>query len=148
MSIIGYQSPDGVNQKYYGAGDRFSIFSLSLGVPIFNKATKARIKAGQLNEQVSKLVTESATLQVKTKLQQASEEFRKQERSMHYYEQTGAQQSELIIKNAKLAFEKGEISYLEWSMLMNNAVNIQLGHLQTLFQYNIALIELEYLTGK
>jgi len=67
---------------------------------------------------------------------------------MHYYEQTGVQQSELIIKNAKLAFEKGEISYLEWSMLMNNAVNIQLGHLQTLFQYNIALIELEYLTGK
>lgn len=148
MSIIGYQSPDGVSQKYYGAGDRFNIFSLSLGVPIFNKAIKARIKAGQLNEQVSKLVTESATLQLKTKLQQAAEEFRKQERSMHYYEQTGAQQSELIIKNAKLAFEKGEISYLEWSMLMNNAVNIQLGHLQTLFQYNIALIELEYLTGK
>ena len=81
-------------------------------------------------------------------MQQAAEEFRKQERSLHYYEQTGVQQSELIIKNAKLAFENGEISYLEWSMLMNNAVNIQLGHLQTLFQYNMALIELEYLTGK
>jgi len=148
MSIIGYQSPDGVSQKYYGAGDRFNIFSLSLGLPIFNKATKARIRAGQLNEQVSKLVTESAALQLKTKLQQVTEEFRKQERSLQYYEHTGLQQAELIMKNARLAYEKGEISYLEWSMLMNNAVTIQLRHIDAVYQYNLAIIELEYLTGK
>jgi heavy metal efflux system protein len=148
LSIIGYQSPDGVNQKYYSGGDRFNVFSLSVGVPLFNKAAKARIKAGQVNEQVAKLSTAVAAQQLKTQLQQAIEEFKKQQQSLHYYEQTGLQQAALIMHNAKLSFQKGEISYLEWTLLMNNAVGIELNYMDIMRQYNLSLIEIEYLTGK
>ncbi|MBK6827878.1 MAG: CusA/CzcA family heavy metal efflux RND transporter [Chitinophagaceae bacterium] len=148
QSIIGYQSQDGTTQQYFGGGERFNVFGLSLGLPIFNKAAKARIRAAAITEEVGKLTTEATSLQLKSQLQQAIDEYRKQEQSIRYFEQTGLQHALLITKNAGVAFEKGEISYLDWSVLMNNAVGIQTGYLQALLQYNLSLITLEYLTGK
>lgn len=148
QSIIGYQSPDGINQKYYGGGDRFNIVSLSLGIPLFNKVTKAKIRAGKVNEEVAKISTEATVQQIKTNLQQLNGEYIKQQRNVQYYEQTGLQQAELIFKNAKLAFENGEISYLEWTILMNNAVGIQLNYIEAVSLYNQTVIQLEYLTTK
>ena len=94
------------------------------------------------------MVTAASARQLQNNLQQAMGEFKKSQRGLQYYEQTGLQQSELIIKNANKSFGEGEISYIEWTMLMNNAVNIQLGYIDILKQYNQVLIELEYLTGK
>jgi cobalt-zinc-cadmium resistance protein CzcA len=148
MSIVGYQSTDGINQKYYGAGNRFSAFSLTLGVPLFSKAAKNRIKAGQLNEEAAKINVRAADQQIKNQWQQLAEELNKQQQQVNYYEQQGLSQSELIISHAKQNFEKGQISYLEWTMLMSNAVNIQLGYLDALRHYNIITAEIEYLTGK
>jgi heavy metal efflux system protein len=148
LSIIGYQSPDGVNQKYYGGGDRFNVFSLSIGIPLFNKVTKAKIKASQTNEELAKMTTAATAQQINTALQQLTEEYRKHNRSVQYYEQTGLQQAELIFNNAKFAFENGEISYLDWTLLMNNAVGIQLNYLDAIRMYNQSVIQLEYLTTK
>jgi cobalt-zinc-cadmium resistance protein CzcA len=43
QSIIGWQSPDGIGQKYYGSSNRFGTVQLGLGIPIFNGSTKAKI---------------------------------------------------------------------------------------------------------
>ena len=72
----------------------------------------------------------------------------KQQNSLRYYEQGGLQQAALIIKNAGISYEKGEIGYPEWSMLMGNAVSIQLAYIEAIGKYNNAVIELEYLNGK
>ena len=72
---------------------------------------------------------------------------KKQETGVENYEKTGLQQAALIIKNASIAYKQGQISYLEWIMLMNNAVTIELSYLQAIQQYNNTLIEINYLTG-
>jgi cobalt-zinc-cadmium resistance protein CzcA len=148
LSIIGYQSPDGVNQKYYSGNDRFNVFSVSLGIPLFNKTTKAKIKASRVNEEVAKMATAATVQQIKTNMQQLAEEYLKHLRTVEYYEQAGLRQVELLFTNAKLAFENGEISYLEWTILMNNAVSIQLNYIYAVHQYNQTVIQLEYLTTK
>ncbi|MBX2925679.1 MAG: CusA/CzcA family heavy metal efflux RND transporter [Chitinophagaceae bacterium] len=148
QSLVGYQSVDGVTQEYFGAGRRFHIASLSVGVPIFNAAAKARIRAAKVNEEIAKLHTRSAEQQLKSQLQQLTDEYRKQQAGILYYEQTGLQQADLIIKSATLSFEKGEINYLEWTVLMNNAVSIQMNYLDAVYAYNQVIIDTEYLTTK
>lgn len=148
MSITGYQTKDGINQQYFDGGDRFSSFNISLAIPIFNKAVKARVRASRVNEQLSQIQTREAENQVRSTMQQASESLKKYQRSLEYYEHGGLQQAEMMISHAKLAFENGEIGYLEWTLLMNNAVNIQLGYIAVVSEYNKTLIELEYLTSK
>ncbi|MET0465865.1 MAG: efflux RND transporter permease subunit, partial [Chitinophagaceae bacterium] len=148
QSIIGYQSKDGITQQYYGAGKRFHIVNLSVGIPLFNSAAKARIRAAGVRQDIAKMNTAAAEKNVFTKFQQLQQEYQKQQQALQYYEQTGLQQAELITRHAKLSFQNGEISYLEWTILMNNAVSIQLNYLDALRQYNLAIIELEYITGK
>lgn len=148
QSIVGYQSTDGVSQTYYGAGHRFSIVNLGVGIPLFNKVTKARIRAGQVNEEVAKLTTAATEEQLRINLQQLKETFRKRQQELQYYETSGRQQATAMVQHARLAFEKGEISYMEWVLLMNNAATIHLGYADALKGYNDTLVEIEYLTGK
>jgi len=148
MSIVGYQSLDGVTQKYYGSGSRFSSFYLTLGVPIFNKGAKNRVKAGRLNEELARMNVKVADQQLKSHLLQLSGERLKKQELVNYYEQAGLAQSELIISSAKQSLDQGQISYLEWTILMNNAVGIQLGRLDAIQQLNVVVTEIEYLTGK
>lgn len=148
QSIIGYQSTDGLTQQYYGAGKRFHIVNLSVGIPIFNSAAKARVRAAGVRQDIAKMNTAAAERNLLTLYEQLKQEYIKQQQALQYYEQTGLQQSELIMNHSRISFQNGEISYIEWTTLMNNAVSIRLNHLESLRQYNLAIIELEYITGK
>jgi cobalt-zinc-cadmium resistance protein CzcA len=148
MSIRGYQSKDGITQQFYDAGDRFGVYQLTLGLPIFNKTSKARIRAAQVQEQVAQMQVNVTKGMLSNQWQQLAEQYKKYAQQLDYYEQSGLPQAAMMTRNARLAFEKGSINYVEWTMLMRNAVDIELGYLQTLRQLNETIIELEYLTGK
>ena len=147
QSIIGFQSKDGISQQYYGGSDRFHTAMLSVGIPLFNKATKAKIRAGKTGHEVAMLEADAAKHYLISRRNELNDELKKQETGVEYYEKTGLQQAALIIKNASIAYKQGQISYLEWIMLMNNAVTIELSYLQAIQQYNNTLIEINYLTG-
>jgi len=148
QSIIGYQSKDGVNQQYYDAGDRFHIYQMSVALPLFNKAVKARIRANQVHEETARMEVAATSQYLVTQWLQGSESYKKYAEQVRYYETSGLQQAALITRNARLGFEKGDVSYVEWTLQMNNAVHIELGYLQALHALNNTIIELEYLTGK
>jgi cobalt-zinc-cadmium resistance protein CzcA len=148
QSITGYQSKDGVTQQYYDASDRFSIYQLSLALPIFNKAVKARIKAEQVQVETARMEVAATSQYLSNQWLQLTEAYKKYAEQVEYYETSGLQQAALITRNARLGFEKGDVSYVEWTLQMNNAVNIELGYLQAVHALNNTIIELEYLTGK
>lgn len=147
MSIVGYQSTDGVTQHYYGAGRRFSSVSLGLAIPLFGKSIRNKVRAGQINEEAARINQDATHQQLKSQLLQWMEERNKQQRQVSYYQDQGLSQSELIIRQAALSFEKGQLSYLEWTMLMNNAIHMQLAGLDALRQLHLINTEIEYLTG-
>ncbi len=148
LSIIGWQSSDGVNQKYYSGRDRFHLVNFAVGIPLFNAAAKARVRAGKINEDVSRMQADVARQYLQNQLQQLFAELQQQQQHVQYYEQNGLQQAALLTKNARLGFEKGDISYLNWIQLMNQAADIQFGYLEAVKRFNQAVTELEYLTGK
>lgn len=147
QSFIGYHSPDGINQVYYGNSRRFHSVGLTMGIPLFNKATNARIKAGKVNEEVARLNAINVSKELSMNGQQWMEELKRQQASIDLYESSSLEQADLIIKNASLGFQEGEIGYLEWTVLMNNAINIRIGYLEAVKNYNLTIIEIEYLRG-
>ena len=147
QSFIGYHSPDGINQVYYGNSRRFHSVGLTMGIPLFNKATNARIKAGKVNEEVARLNAINVSKELSRKGQQWMEELKRQQASIDLYESSSLEQADLIIKNASLGFQEGEIGYLEWTVLMNNAINIRIGYLDAVKNYNLTIVEIDYLRG-
>lgn len=148
MSIRGYQTKDGVAQQFYDGGDRFSVYQLTLGLPLITKATRAKIRAAKVQEEAAQLQVNATSKYLTSQWMQLYEEHKKYAQQVSYYEQTGLPQATLIMRNARLGFEKGSINYVEWSLLMNNAVTIELGYLEAVRALNKTIIELEYLTGK
>jgi cobalt-zinc-cadmium resistance protein CzcA len=148
LSIIGYQTEDGVNQKYYGSGDRFNIYQFSMGLPLFNGATRSRIKAAQISADINKIEKENAYKHVSGQLKIGQEEYLKHAEAVKYYTETGLLQADQIIKNAGKSFQSGDLSYMEWTMLMNQAVQIKLSYLDALQALRKTEAELIYLTGK
>lgn len=122
--------------------------NVSVGIPLFNKVTKARIRASRVQEEAAKLQTLAASASFTFEKKKAAEEFRKRQQQLLVHESSGLSRAALLVQHANLAFKNGEIGYLEWSVLMNQAAQLQLNYADALAGYNKALIELEYLTGK
>jgi cobalt-zinc-cadmium resistance protein CzcA len=148
MSIRGYQTKDGITQQFYDGGDRFSVYQLTLGLPLITKATRAKIRAAKVQEEAAQLQANATSRYLTSQWMQLHSAYKKFVQQVNYYEQTGLPQAALINRNARLGFEKGSINYVEWSLLMSNAVTIELGYLEAVHALNETIIELEYLTGK
>jgi cobalt-zinc-cadmium resistance protein CzcA len=148
LSIIGYQTDDGVNQKYYGSGDRFNIYQFSMGLPLFNGATRSRIKAAEISNDVNRIQKENAYRHVAGQLRISQEEYLKNLETVKYYKETGLLQADQIIKNAEKSFQAGDLSYMEWTLLMNQAIQIKLSYLDAKQALRKTMAELIYLTGK
>ena len=145
QSIIGYQMNKDRTETYYDGGKRFSTVQLGLGIPIFSKAQRARIKAAQQNEIVSQASTELARQQLELNLQRQWNEYVKYQQVILYYKTSALSQAQVIIKTANLNYKNGEINYIEWGTLISNAINVQTQYLDALQSLNIARTELEYL---
>jgi cobalt-zinc-cadmium resistance protein CzcA len=148
LSINGWQSPDGITQKYYGSSDRFHTTNLGMSLPLFNRGTKNRIKAASLLEEKARQQVAITDMELRNQLERWTEQYKLQREQLSYYEQFGLSQSDLIIKQAGLAYAKGETSYQDWTISMNNAVHIRSAYLDALKRLNETIIEIEYLTGK
>ena len=69
-------------------------------------------------------------------------EYNKNLASVNYYEANANKNAETINKTANLQFYNGEINYLEWVMLTNNAIIIQSGYIDAVRNLNSSVIKL------
>lgn len=144
QSIIGWMGTNGNTQEYFKGSDRFHIVQGGISIPIFARAAKARIQAAKKNEESMQIKSEMMAMQLKTELQQWTSEYKKWLKVLDYYKVQGRQHADLIISQSNLSLEKGAIDFLQWSMLINQALGIQLNSLEAIRNYNYALVQLQY----
>lgn len=148
QSFAGWQSKDGITQQNLSAGDRFGLVQAGIGIPIFNGAAKARIKASEINVTAAKANTEKVAEQVRVSYEQAQERVSHYAKVSTYYRNTGMTQSATLIAQAELAFSKGNFDFLQWTILMAQAYEIRVSYLDAMRNYNLAVVELEYYLSK
>ena len=148
QSIVGYQKVDAVNEKYFSRSHRFSVVSLSVGIPLFNRVTKSRIRASERQEEAARLRSEATRVALDNQREAAQKELNKWSEQIQFHESAGKARVYTLLSSAEQAFHAGEIGYIEWSMLINQATQLRISHAEAIAGYNRALIQLEYLTGK
>ncbi len=145
QSLNGWQMLSDRSEKLYSMGNRFSSVTLGMSIPVFNKSQKQKVNAAKANEEVAAAQTTATTIGLQSKLDRAWQEYEKYNKAMMYYQQTALKQSDIIIKTANLSYRNGQINYIEWGTLLNQAINIKTQYLETLRQVNLAESELHYL---
>jgi outer membrane protein TolC len=66
---------------------------------------------------------------------------------LNYYEATGAPKAAEMLQTARRLFAAGQTDYTELLRNSNEAYSIQLRRLEALYNYNVAILTLQYLTG-
>jgi cobalt-zinc-cadmium resistance protein CzcA len=148
MTIVGYQTKDGVNQQYIGADRRFGTAAVTLGIPLFTKSSRARVKASSLLEEKAAVDLQIAKTQYSNELRQLQLEQQKWWAQYHYYEKEGLLQANLLMQQASKGYSLGEIGYLDWLQLMDQALRIQLESLTTQQQLRFLQVQIDYLLSK
>jgi len=149
---IGYNNMtmkgSGSDNKTYNYSTRFQSVQVGLGIPLFFGAQKAKINASKVNQSI----TENSYLIEKNLLQNQFQSILSQYttnlETVAYYETTALKNAKLINGTADKQFINGEINYLDWVMLTNQAINIESNYLDAVKNLNETIIQINYLITK
>lgn len=142
---VGYHNTtlqDGVN---FYSHHRFQSFQLGVNLPLFGGAQRNRVKSAKTYQEYRKAETEHTTKQFSTTLTSAYLQYQKQLDIVQHLEKNGLATANEITATLNKQLQHGEINYLEWTLLNNEAITIQESYYEAIRQLNKNIIELNYL---
>jgi cobalt-zinc-cadmium resistance protein CzcA len=72
----------------------------------------------------------------------------KNQQRVEYYETTALKNATVILQTAQQQFKNGDINYLEWVLLTNQAISIQSEYSDAVKNLNQSIIEINSLTNQ
>lgn len=144
MSVRGV----GADNKLYTTAYRFQSAQFGLGIPLFFGAQKARIGALKIDRQIAQYNYMVGITSLQTAYSQALSSYTKSKQAVDYYENSALGYADTIIKTANQQLQSGDINYLEWVMLINQAIGTQSDYLDAVKALNLSVIGLNALTNK
>ncbi|MEG1589534.1 CusA/CzcA family heavy metal efflux RND transporter [Chryseobacterium sp.] len=147
QSIIGFHTLNG-QEKYYDAGNRFSVASIGVAIPLTFGATKARIQSLEYQKQMAESNAKQQQKQLTAQLENALSQYQQDIQQYQYYVDQALPNAEKIVKAGQLGYKTGEISYVEYLFALQTATNIQLKYLESIQQVNQSVIIINSLINK
>lgn len=138
----------GADDKIYNSTLQFQSVQIGLGIPIFVGSQRARINAAKTNEIIASNQYEMILKNFENGYQSAFTEYQKFAQTVLYFETTALKNAEIITTTANQQFLNGDINYLEWVLLLNQATTIQSDYIEALKNRNIAVAELNFYINK
>ncbi len=136
---------DGIN---YGPGNRFNSFQIGVGIPIFYGSQKAKIRSSKTFQAVTKNETVYARKQLEMEMTDAINQFEKNKEIVHDFENSALKNAKEITRTLNRQLQKGEINYLEWTVLNQQALSLGLDYFDAIKALNNSIIQLNYLLSK
>lgn len=146
QSIIGSQEVDGQAKKF-GAGHRFQGVAAGISIPIFYKPYSSRIKAAKVDRQIAETQYQLFSINLQGQYQQAFQEYLKNTKNIQYYERSALANGNLILRQAQIAFNNGEIGYVEFLQALRTYRDIRSEYLNAINAFNQSIIRIQYLSG-
>ncbi len=147
MSIIGWQKVNDTEEKYFNGGQRFATVSAGIDIPIFQRAQRSRIKAASILITQRERELKATQLQWVTELKSARQAYIQSRQLLQSYKSVLLPNAASILAAAGNRLEQGEISYLDWVILVNQALSIRNEYLSVLQQSNETAFLIEKLSA-
>ena len=149
---LGYNSATitgtGADNMLYDKSTRFQSAQFGLGIPLFGGSQRAKIKASKIAETIADNEFQKGKMELQQQFLNAQSQYLKNIERLSYYEKIALPNAKIISTTANKQFYNGEINYLDWVMLIHQSIAIQNDYINTVNQYNDAVIQLNYLTSK
>ena len=144
MSMLG----TGADNKLYNSSTRFQSGQIGIGIPLFYGSRKARINASRTTQLINENSYLAGLQALETDYAKAITQYTNASRSVDYYESVLLANANLITSISTKQFANGEINYLQWVMLTNQAIMIRNDYLNAVNYLNESIIQLTYYMNK
>jgi cobalt-zinc-cadmium resistance protein CzcA len=149
---IGYNNTSikgiGADNKLYNGSNRFNAVQLGIGIPIFAGAQRARINSARINKQVAESNYAMEMQNITSAYRAADLQYQKYLQAVSYFESKPLKNAELITVTANQQIAAGNINYMEWAQLINQATSVKNDYLEAVRNLNDAATQLNYFTNK
>lgn len=147
---IGYNNSSmfgtGADDQFYDRSTRFHSGMVGVGIPLFNGAQKSVIEGQKINQLIAENNYELGSRNLKNQYASLVGEYEKLKSETDYYKTKGLKNADIIFKTANRLYYEGEVNYLEWSILINQSLEIQNKLIDTQKLLNEKIIQLNNLT--
>ncbi len=123
----------------------FPVVEVGMGIPIFTRSQKKVIQSGKLQVAIAENEHAYKEAALKNDYQQALLHYQNSLQVVSDYRETQLPNAGILLNTVEKQFHEGEINFLEYVMLNNQAIAIQSSYLEALQQLNQSIIHLNYL---
>lgn len=123
----------------------YSGFQVGVAIPVWFGSQRSKIRAAHTANDILSAQRANQKIHLASKFQSLQSDLKTFEQNLSYYEESGKELSQQTVFHAVQAFQNGEINFLQYIQLLENAKTIETNYLTALFQYNITVLEANYL---
>lgn len=139
--LIDSWDPYHINRQRFTEGNFFG-FEVTVGVPLFYGATKAKVKAAQKDREVAQLAMQQEQREKERDYKQGYNRLQNAIKRMEYYSGENMVKAKDIERLSTLEYENGEISYVEYASALQEAIDMRLKQAEVVNEYNEAVLAL------
>lgn len=126
----------------------FTGITAGIAVPLkFSNFNKGAVRAARYREQQAALQYQQASLQVQTEVMQAYRNYQSFTQQVQQYDNGLLSKAREVMKGKIYSYSRGEVSLLEVLDAERTYDEVQAQYIETLFNYHVALVELERSAG-
>lgn len=128
------------------SGQRFHSVMGGVALPVFNKAQKAAIEAEEIRTGYYEKQYQLEADRLRNQQEQYVLQQKKLQDEIDYYEQTAQRNAKTMLTAANRLLYEGEINYLEWTVITNQALETERKFVDTVYEFNKTVLGLQALT--
>lgn len=122
----------------------FDGFKVGISFPLWFLPQKAKTSEARINLDIAHNEFEYQKFTIDKTIENLKFQLDKLFVQISYFRENALNQADIMIKTASVKFSKQEIEYLEYLQSISAARKIKLDYLETVRQYNLSAIQLEY----
>lgn len=126
----------------------FTGVTAGIAIPLkFSNFNKGSVRAARFREQQAELQYQEACLTVQTEVMQAYRTYEVCSQQVEVYDNGLLRQAAEVMEGKNYSYQRGEVSLLEVLDAQRTYDDVQAQYIETLFNYSVALVELERAVG-
>lgn len=138
----------GADNVFYTGSTRFKSVQFGVSIPLFNlSAQSKKIKMAEVESQMAINSYNQKLNEYRSQWSAGFNRLLQLQSAMSLYESSMLDNAEKMRMAANQRLEKGEIDYIEWTIIIAQYLNIKNNYLDTINQYNETLIDLQFMSG-
>ena len=122
-------------------------YQVGINIPIWVRQNKSRIAAANAGIEIARANQQNALQSLQNQLFISQVNLQKERASLRYFNTIALVQSDQIIETSRRLFDAGEIGYIESLRNITSAFETRINYLETLRNHNLAVLQINYLTG-